>query len=124
MEQAGTTGDGRQAGSWFAAVSLALAGPIIWAMHFFVIYGAHAVMCSQDISGRSAGIVVGAATLTALAALAVVAGRSKAAEVFGREGRARAFLRSTMMLLAVLSALGIVWAGSTIFFLPACVAMR
>lgn len=124
MEQAGPTGDDRQTGSLFATIVLVLAGPIIWAMHLLVTYGAHAVMCSQGASGRNAEVVVGAATLAALAALAVVAGRSKAAGAFAREGHTRSFLRNAMVLLAVLSALGIGWAGSAIFFLRACQAMR
>jgi hypothetical protein len=124
MEQAGPTRDGRQTGSLFGTALLALAGPIIWAMHLLVVYGTHAVMCSQGASGPNAEIVVGAATLTALVALAIVAGRSKAAGVFGREGHIRSFLRSAMVLLIVLSAFGIAWAGSTMFFLPACMALR
>ena len=103
---------------------LALAGPLVWAMHLFVIYGSHAVLCSRDMSGRYSGIVVGAATLTALVALAAVGVWGRKSKAFGPPGQTRSFLRNSMMLLAVLSAFGIVSSGSAVLFLPACLALR
>lgn len=103
---------------------LALAGPLAWAMHLLVIYGTHAVMCSREVSGRTSGIVIGAATLVALVVLAVVALWGRGPKAFGPPGQTRSFLRNSMMLLAVLSAFGIVWSGSAMLFLPACLALR
>lgn len=109
--------------SFVGTLFLTLAGPIIWSMHLLVIYGVHAVICSQSVSGRGAQTVVGAATLIGLAALALIAARNPA-EAFGGKNKTQHFLRRTMLLLALLSAFGIIWAGTAIFFLPACLPMR
>lgn len=110
--------------SLFRTGMLALAGPLIWAMHLLVIYGTHAVLCSRGMPGHYSGIVIGSATLLALAVLAIVPVWSRRAEAFGSQGQTRSFLWNVMVLLAVLSAFAIAWAGSTAFFLSACLAMR
>jgi hypothetical protein len=94
----------------------------VWAAHLLVIYGTHTIVCSQDVPGRAAAIVIGSATLVALVSLAVVS-RIATVEVFGG-GQSARFMRNTMMWLAGLSALAITWAGGTAFFLPACLALR
>jgi hypothetical protein len=103
---------------------LTLAGPLIWAMHLLVIYGAHAVLCSRGVSGRYSGIAIAAATLVALVVLAAVPVWSRRAAAFGPQGQTRSFLWNAMVLLAVLSAFAIVWAGGTALFLSACLPMR
>jgi hypothetical protein len=111
--------------SFVGTVLLTLAGPIIWALHFLVIYGAHTLMCVQGASERDARVVIGVATLIALAALALAAWRIGSVEASGRQrGQTRGFLRNIMFLLSVLSAFAVAWAGSTILFLSACQAMR
>lgn len=108
--------------SFVGSLLLVLFGPIVWAAHLFVIYGTHTIVCSQGVPGRTAAIIIGSATLVALVLLAVVS-RIATAEAFGGDQSAR-FMRNTMMWLAGLSALAIMWAGGTALFLPACLALR
>jgi hypothetical protein len=109
--------------SFVGTMFLVLAGPIIWSIHLLVIYGAHAVLCSQSVSGRGAEAVVGAATLIGLGVLGLIAARSPA-RAFGGKDQTQHFLRTTMLLLALLSAFAVAWAGASIFFLPACLPLR
>jgi hypothetical protein len=94
-----------------------LTGPLIWAAHFLVIYGANTILFTQGASGRSREFVIGAATLLALAVLAIAL-RSKGRAQSGEDEHVPRFLRNLRRWLAGLAALGILWAGSTILILP------
>lgn len=81
-------------------IALFLAGPVAWAAHFFLLYGAE----SFAPIGAVAQI---AATALALAALALlVLSQFKALKSAPED---RVFLRRGAIALAALSALGILW---------------
>jgi hypothetical protein len=99
----------------------ALAGLLIWALHFALVYAANAVACERDLVGaRIAGlpllsVVVLGATALALAAVGVIgwrASRRLEGSLAGEEGedmpRFAAWLEASAALLA---ALAILWEG-------------
>jgi hypothetical protein len=99
----------------------ALAGLLIWALHFGLVYAANAVACERDLVGaRIAGlpllsVVVLGATALALAAVGVIgwrASRRLEGSLAGEEGedmpRFAAWLEASAALLA---ALAILWEG-------------
>lgn len=109
-------------------VLIALIGPLmIWALHFSVVYGAHHIVCAT-LAGNYVGFwmqtVVGVATVSALLALLLlilkpdVVLRMKRDEAMPKNSRL--FLTDVMRLLALLSLFGVLWAGSAVFFFPAC----
>lgn len=119
MEPITPPSDGERRYSFFGTLLLVLAGPLIWATHLLVIYGTSTILSAQAAPGRSPGIVIGAATLFALALLAVVLGGNEGPAQGGEDVNVHRFLENLKRLLAILSGLGILWAGSTVLFLPA-----
>jgi hypothetical protein len=81
------------------------------------------MICARSGSARSAEVLVAVATLAALAGLAWVAVRTPV-KAFGGVAQTRQFLRRIMLLLALLSAIGISWAGAAMIVLPACLSLR
>ena len=110
--------DGERRYSFLGTLLLVLAGPLIWATHLLVIYGTSTILSAQATPGRSSGIVIGAATLLALAVLAIVLRGSEGSAQGGEGENVHRFLEDLKRLLAILSGLGILWAGSTVLFLP------
>jgi uncharacterized membrane protein YgdD (TMEM256/DUF423 family) len=82
---------------------IVLAGPVVWAAHFFVLYGAEALVCTQAASPSRAlqwvNIGATAVALAALAALLIRQYRSRQ-----KNDDADAFLRSASLWLALISA--------------------
>ena len=99
----------------------ALAGPIIWAAHFFLLYLVEAFACtSQGATGvvRWTGL---AATAAALGVLALLYLRSTRVLYAPGEGVAQnqaltAFARP----LILLSMVAILWTSAVLLLLPAC----
>jgi hypothetical protein len=110
--------------SFVTKTIVVLAGPIVWAAHLLVIYGAHAIICSQRASTAGVRATVGIATLVALAALTGIVVRGFQGLRLHRMSQTGRFLGVTMILLIVLSAAAIAWAGSAALFLPACLVLR
>ncbi len=99
-----------------------LRGPVIWAAHFFVVYGAESVVCIGASSPSSAmRWTVFAATAIALAAIAAPHVRPVRS---GRAGDpdAQRFLKSVAGWLAILSTAAIVAVAAAAMRLPACVS--
>lgn len=107
---------------------IALIGPLmLWALHFSVVYGAHHIICATVTGNRTGHLMLVAvivATVAALLALLllivkphVVLGIKRDQEI---SKNSRLFLTDVMRLLALLSFFGVLWAGSAVFFLPAC----
>lgn len=107
-----------------------LFGPIVWAAHLTAIYFSQSMLCAHGLSGGSlAGIgvvpaVIVAVTAACLAlligAILVVGGRPAPAG----DGPDQALYRRTTIALAVLSAVGVAWAGVTAFVVPDCPQLR
>jgi hypothetical protein len=98
-----------------------LAGPAVWAAHFVVMYGAHALICARvAANGVNLWLAV-AASATALALLALAG--IIAARV--RRSRARSnghamFARDLTIALAALSMLGVLWVALPVAVMPPC----
>ena len=95
----------------------ALAGPIVWAAHFFLVYGVEAVICTRTASPSVAmRWIIVAATAVALGLLIVVVLRQ------WRTRDADAFLRQVQITLALISMAAIAGAAISGLSLPACVS--
>ena len=108
-----------------AATLTWLFGPIVWAVHFFLLYGIATVLCTGPDASQSGLVRLLAlgVTVLALAAMACfvtlqfVGGRSRKAP---RLETATAFLRVTGMALAGLATIGIIWVAAGALLTPAC----
>ena len=96
---------------------LPVAGALVWAVHFAVIYGITSWLCARGAATMQwlgIGIVtwsVGIATMMALAALAAL---------FFSARHARGFLSWITAGVAALAALAIVWEALPAFMVPPC----
>jgi hypothetical protein len=100
-----------------------LFGPIVWAVHFTLLYGTHTIVCARAATGEVATATALAATVAALALLlagAVVAYRRR--EAMQHASPTARFCRDVMMLLTLLSACGVTWAGATALLVAPCPA--
>ena len=100
-----------------------LFGPIVWAMHFIALYGTHTIVCARATTGQAATITALAATVAALALL--LAGALAAYRQGGATPATNAvarFCRDVMLLLTLLSACGVAWAGATALLVAPCPA--
>jgi hypothetical protein len=97
-------------------------GPVAWFAHFTVLYGAEALICTPPVTTGHVMFWIGTAvTLIALAGLIVFAAkllRTRAAADEGADNAA--FLRGAALLLALISALGVIWTAFPIAVLPVC----
>jgi hypothetical protein len=104
------------------AIIKALAGPIVWAAHFFFLYLVEAFLCPAGgaFTGaiRWAGIAATAAALSLLALLALSSARASdgLSDGTAKEGPL-AFARP----LTLLSMVAVAWTSAPLFVLPACV---
>jgi hypothetical protein len=99
-----------------------LAGPAIWFAHFTLLYGAEALICTPPFAPPSMMIWISvAATLAALGALGVFAAYTvrRTAEA-ARSHSDAAFLRVGSLLLALLSAIAMIWVALPTAILPVC----
>jgi hypothetical protein len=99
----------------------ALAGPIVWAAHFFFLYLTEAFACTGQGSSTAAVRWIGiAATLVALAVLALfsigLAGVRHQTETAATDSAL-----GIAVPLAVLSMVAIIWTSIPLFLFPACV---
>lgn len=104
-----------------------LLGPLIWAAHFAVLYGAHASVCAaaSNVDGQADWILPMLAVATvialALAALPFAFARTFAGFMSARasEDESR-FLVSLMRWLAALSQVAVVANGIALLVVPPC----
>ena len=100
-----------------------LVGPVVWFLHLVVLYGAEALTCRPPIgSGRAMMWMGAAATIAALGALAMLAAVSIRRVQDAEEQTDAAFLRKTSLLLALLSAVGVIWGALPLALVPVCAA--
>jgi hypothetical protein len=103
----------------------AMFGPIVWMLHLAAVYGGVSLSCLGGKPGASflgldaAQLMVLAATLVAFAILCAPA----ALRIVAHRRHDGVHSRVTTLLTA-LSAIGVAWAGSAMFFIPACAALR
>ncbi len=101
----------------------ALSGPIVWAVHFFAIYAAEALICTarapSGTAMRVATLVLTGAALLALFGIAY-GSRPFPASVMSAGRGATGFLSYLTLALAAASALAVIWAALPGFALPVC----
>jgi hypothetical protein len=110
----------------FIRTSLALtAGPIIWALHFLVIYIVTALSCARhfyDMEWFGVGVVqlaIAAATVSSIAAIALILRAVHRA--FGRLSQeSKHFALSMAVALSLLSILAILWDALPALIVPVC----
>jgi hypothetical protein len=93
-----------------------LAGPSVWAVHFFLMYGAHTLVCARaDVLPRGVWPALvasaGAAALLALAGVVVWCHRRE---------RRPGFSLQVAVALVVLSIAGVVWTTLTTALIAPC----
>jgi hypothetical protein len=102
-----------------------LAGLLIWAVHFLVIYGVTGLACAGRFAdARVLGIGILELTIVAATVLALLA----AATVLVRtlrsgkraEGGTLPFLRWVAAMVAVLALVAIAWGGLPVLLVPEC----
>ena len=93
-----------------------LAGPIVWAAHFFLIYGVEAVICTRTASPVAAmRWIVAVATTAAIATLVIFIVRTLASR--RKHSPAASFVPDVSLALALLSVAaitGVAVAGLTV----------
>jgi hypothetical protein len=100
-----------------------LFGPIVWAMHFTVLYGTHTIVCARATTGDAATITALAATVAALALmLAGALAASRRPDASHDVSAVARFCHDVMLLLTLLSACGVAWAGATALLVAPCPA--
>ena len=92
-------------------------GPVVWFAQFAVLYGAEALICTPpQATGRLMTWIGAAATLVALIAFAAMLLRIRPVT----DDAASAFLHGSALVLALLSALAVLWTAFPLAILPVC----
>ena len=101
---------------------LALAGPMVWAGHFFGLYLTEAVLCSTPAPAGAQVRWIGAGlTVIALAALAAFALRHRHGfHLFACDATGASAALSFAGPLTIVSILAVLWTSIPLFLLPAC----
>ncbi len=105
---------------------LCLGGPLIWAAHFFVMYGAGTLACLNSTARHSMPFYAFALAFTLVAILAVLASmawqvaRASRRETSGDQTEGRRFLRAISIILGSAALLAIAWATLPVLMLPSC----
>lgn len=121
------TASNQQASEKFIGVALlSLAGPLIWVLHFAVVYGVQHIVCFT-LGNRAdfwVEVSIIAITVAALLALVLLIAKPDILQYpdNGRIGQetTKMFFSGIMRLMALLSFFGVLWSGIALFFLPAC----
>ena len=102
-----------------------LFGPIVWAVHFFLLYGIATVLCTGPEASQPGLVRLLALALTALALAAMAC--FVMLQFFGGSSRnasrletVTTFLRATAIALAGLATVGIIWVAVGAMLTPAC----
>lgn len=107
-----------------------IAGPIVWALHFAAVYGWTASVCARTTDPAAARTGIAVLTLVALLLIAVIAWRAWLQWDFlddrdyehdrpSVEDR-REFLGHAGWLLAIVSAIGVIFVAMPAFFVGTC----
>lgn len=104
----------------FSDFVLALAGPIVWAAHFFIVYGLEAAVCARAESPAfTMRWIVAAATAAAVAGLAALLIRRFRKQP--SEPEAFRFLHKVFVYLTLISIGAILAVAASTLRLSACV---
>ena len=107
--------DARNERSLTRSLFRALFGPIVWAAHFSLIYAIHTALCVFG-AGDAMPAASAALTIAALAAFGLFFLRLRTHVATGAER----FIDQLAMLLIILSAAGVIWAGAASAWIEPC----
>jgi hypothetical protein len=101
-----------------------LAGPAIWAMHFFVLYASEGFLCAAGPWAAADAVRLISLTTTTIAVAALLAFLGWQAQRGWRRQRAAAIdavaYRDISMGLAVMALLAVIWSALPAILLPVC----
>ena len=104
----------------FSGCVLALAGPIVWAAHFFIVYGLEAAVCTRaDFPATTMQWIIATATATAVVSLA--APLIRRFHQTPTESEAVRFLHEISIYLALISIGAVLAVAASVLRLSACV---
>lgn len=108
-----------------SALFRTLFGPLLWAVHFSLLYMIHTALCVTGLRvGDPAGAMLASSALLTVGALALLAWFFVARWRTASIQPANALLDEASLLLVALSAAGVVWAGAAAGFIHACEPLR
>ena len=93
-----------------------LAGPIVWALHLAVVYGAESLACGRG-SAVAHSVLGAMATLVALGMLAILVAQARGR---CREANGAAFMDQVAVRLGVAGMAGVIASYLPILMIPAC----
>jgi hypothetical protein len=99
-----------------------LRGPTVWFAHFFLVYGAQAMLCTLSYPESVPWVVLGA-TVVALGIISwlVVDGIRRSDRLIPRpDGEHQDFMAYLEYAIAFASGISVFWVGSAAVVLPAC----
>ncbi|WP_425409837.1 hypothetical protein [Hyphococcus sp.] len=107
---------------------LSLSGPILWSLHFGLLYaGQHTVCAAIDAGSGFLSVFVVVTTIlfgSGLTAIGMFAGRLLLLAGVVADNPLNEFLLYTTRFLIVLSLIGVLWAGASALFPFACAGLR
>jgi hypothetical protein len=97
-------------------------GPVVWFLHLALLYGAEALICTPPVGSGAAMMWLSiAATATALGTLVFLAAvPAPRGDRRPSEHTGAAYLHNTTLLLALLSAVGVIWNALPVALVPVC----
>ena len=109
--------------NFFVVALTMLAGALIWAVHFAVVYGFTAVACARGLeTARVYGIGVVPLVIGAATAVCAVAALVTAAAAFRVAGRSASegwrFVRYTTRMIVAFALLAMAWEALPALYLP------
>lgn len=107
-----------------------IAAPVVWALHFCVVYGWTAVTCARTGDADTARLGIAAATVVAMVLIVVIGWRAWKQWDYTddydyvhdapTEEHRREFLGHAGWLLAIVSAIGVMFVASPAYFIGTC----
>ncbi len=98
-----------------------LIGPIVWAAHFFEMYGAEALICTEGVGFQNMRLFAATATAVAVGVLAIAIVRNRR-PMPPSEGRVPA-LREISNVLSLISIGAVLAVALPAAVIPACVTL-
>lgn len=102
-----------------AGLRAVILAPVVWAVHFTVIYVVNALACARGIAAGWVPLAIALATAPALLALLLLAQAAWRRARAGEE-EAAPFLGHVGVLLCTLTLVALAWNVLPVLFVPAC----
>jgi hypothetical protein len=98
-----------------------LAGPLVWAAHFLVVYASESVLCTRGAGAGAHLTLIALATVAGLAVLfAAFVSRRRALAVSAANDPSVTFMEQVAAALSLLGGLAIIWTALPATLLSSC----